>query len=139
MPLNSHAEALSTVVNSDEQPFTTAVLRALDRLRLTDKELAAFMKLLPSQWSAQKAGRGSNYMHVQRVDVLPAELRDRFLDALLDELAHSRGRVIATPQGHLKHIADAAAALSKAIESLAVASPVTVTVRELPLLEARRA
>lgn len=132
IPVNSAAEALCSVVNSHDTPFTTAVIRALDSLGLTEKELAALMKLGANQWSAQKAGRGSNYIHVQRLDVLPAPMRDRFIDALLYELAGLRGRTVATPAGHLSHIAAAMRSMSAAVEQLAVLQP------SLPLQEERR-
>jgi hypothetical protein len=130
-PEYSAAEALQTAANSHGQPFLDAVLRALGRLQLSEKELAALMKLSPSQWSQQKSGANYHHLSIQRLDILPDAQRDRFLDALLDELAHARGRIIATPQGHLKHIADAMASISKAVEELSATQPV-LTPLEVP-------
>lgn len=134
-PVHSRAEALQTAVNCGSQPFTEVVLRALSRLRVSEKELAAAMKLSPSQWSQQKARSNHHHISVQRVDVLPEQLLDRFLDNLLEELASMRGKVIATPQGHLRHFAAAMGHMSEALKHLSASTPIAPAV-DLPLLEA---
>jgi len=117
---NTVADPVAPTVNSDEGRLTGAILAALATLKLTDKQLAALLKMPASQLSRQKAGRDGNQLGVQRLDMLPDDIEGLFLDALLDELARRRGRVIATPASHMHHVAEAMRALSAAVDQLAV-------------------
>lgn len=119
MPDNRAAEAVSITGKSETAPLTEAVIRALNRLGLNDKELSAVLRVTPAQFSRQKASRDGHYLQVQRFDAaLPKDLRERFLWALLEELAKACGVTIATPQGHLRDIADAMESMSSAIRKL---------------------
>lgn len=115
--------ASEPVAIAGNSPLTDAVLEALDALNLTDRELAALLKMPPPQLSRQKAGRDGNYLQVQRLDVLPDERRAQFLDALLDALARRQGRVIAAPSGPLKSLAAAMRAMSEAVEQMSANQP----------------
>jgi hypothetical protein len=129
-------ETVAIGSNSQACPLTDAVLRALDRLGFTDKELAAILRVPPSQFSRQKGNREGNYLQVQRFDAtLPPDVHGRFIDFLIEELAAYRGRVVATPHGHLKHVADALVAMGAAVRSLSAMQPALGPA--LPLLEDR--
>lgn len=123
MPVKSAAPAMEIPGRSRPHSLTTAIVRAAARVGLTDEQLADLMGLSAGQWSKQKAGREGHRMHVQRFDQLPDDIRALFLDALLDELAVQRGRVVVRPAGHLAHMARAMRSMSDALEEIAATTP----------------
>lgn len=123
MPDNSAAEAVSIRGNSSCQGLTLAITRALARLALSDKELADALHLNPSQFYRQREGQDGHYLHVQRFDLLPEGYHGLFLDALLDELAQLRGRVVVTPMGQHLAMARALRAMGDAVEALSTGQP----------------
>lgn len=129
MPVNCSAEAVA-IDSNRPAPLTDAFLEAIDTLGLTDRELAALLRMSPTQLSRQKSNSEGHYLQVQRFDVLPAERRDEFAHALLRALARQLGVSIVTPGAHQKALADAMRAVAAAIDVLGQQSlPFSVEVR----------
>jgi hypothetical protein len=130
------AELLAMPQQSFDRPLTVgplkaACIRAASRLGFNESELAAALGgLHPSQWAKQKAGAEGHRMSVERFDELKPAYRDLFLDALIDELARTRGKVVASPAGQFAAMARTARAMADIAEQMAVAAQPT-----LPLVE----
>lgn len=107
---------------SASAPLTDAVLAALATLGLTDRQLAAVLRMPQSQLSRQKNNQHGNALQVQRLDLLPTELRDEFLDALIAHLLRARGAAPAT-MASLQPMADALRSVSDALEQFSRQQP----------------
>lgn len=102
-----------------EGPLTTAFLRAIARLALTDKEWAERLGKSAPLWSKQKNGKDGYGLRVQDLDALPAAELGVFIDALLEELARFRGRTLVRRGGQLAFTADALRAVAESLEQIA--------------------
>jgi hypothetical protein len=131
---NRAAEAVSIRGNSQRHGLTTAIVRALVRTGLTDKEIAAALQVNAAQFYRQREGQDGHYLHVQRFDLLPEELHALFLDALIEELARLRGKTVVSPAGHLAAMSTALRALGDVVEQLSVQS----VPASLPLFDVKK-
>lgn len=117
MPQRSVASD-SPAVNTT--PLTDAVVRGAQRLGLTDQQFADLLGLSPQLYSKQKHGTEGHRLHVQRFDALPADYRELFLRAVVEELARTLGLTVVAPGGHLAHLARTMRGLSDTLEALSV-------------------
>jgi hypothetical protein len=101
-------------------PLTTAVLRALARLGLSDKEIADVVGMSAKGYSKAKHGREGHGLRTQQLDAMASAYRDVFLDALVEELAHLRGRTVVRPGGQLARLAQTMRAIGDTLDALAI-------------------
>ncbi len=117
MPVNRSSESVA-IDDTVPAPLTDAFLEALGGLRLSDREIAALLRMSPTQLSRQKTNSDGHYLQVQRFDVLPADRRQEFGLLLVSALARQFGVTVATPQTQMKAIAAATRALADAMEQM---------------------
>jgi hypothetical protein len=121
MPRGVVAEPRPVAVRPElATPLTTAVLRALARLGLSDKEIADVVRMSAKGYSKAKHGREGHGLRTQALDGMDAAYRDVFLDALIEELARLRGRTVMRPGGQLARLAQTMRALGDSLDAMSI-------------------